>query len=416
MSDSRTGSSSRQVQSPRRRSGFTLVELLVVVAIIVILVGILIPAVGSVRKASRVASTQALIVQLQSAIEQYHMDFNAYPGPLSNDQIYQDSTSVAPPVYWRTDADASAGPPVWPANAAHRLYHISMAENLVLGLLGGLEVNPATGDIFYRASLVGQGPRGLAQTGMNSGRAHSPYMPSAADLTTSSVNNDPANPGHFKDLVGDADDSIIPEFVDRFPSPMPILYLRARVGASNYTNTGVGPPVVIGDVGNVRKGWGPSAPPVAQYDVNQYIGYTGVFSGTWPWPTLNVVALGGPELPMNGGWAIGDGKNAVYWYGPSEGASAVPRSPSALIAAGYVPHHGLSSLNWYPLGPVGNPLVQVPFTAPTYFRNPAFVAPGGAFTTQDQPRGKDTYILIGAGPDRVYGTADDITSFGLVVP
>ncbi len=31
-------------------------------------------------------------------------------------------------------------------------------------------------------------------------------------------------------------------------------------------------------------------------------------------------------------------------------------------------------------------------------------------------RSKDTYILISAGPDRVYGTADDICSFGTVAP
>ena len=31
---------------------------------------------------------------------------------------------------------------------------------------------------------------------------------------------------------------------------------------------------------------------------------------------------------------------------------------------------------------------------------------------EGQPRQKNRFILISAGPDRVYGTADDITSFG----
>jgi hypothetical protein len=33
-----------------------------------------------------------------------------------------------------------------------------------------------------------------------------------------------------------------------------------------------------------------------------------------------------------------------------------------------------------------------------------------------QARKKDEYILISAGPDRVYGTPDDITNFGQVTP
>ena len=33
-----------------------------------------------------------------------------------------------------------------------------------------------------------------------------------------------------------------------------------------------------------------------------------------------------------------------------------------------------------------------------------------------QPRQKDSYILISPGADRVYGTADDITNFGDVLP
>jgi len=37
-------------------------------------------------------------------------------------------------------------------------------------------------------------------------------------------------------------------------------------------------------------------------------------------------------------------------------------------------------------------------------------------TIPSGPRTPDSFILIGAGPDRLYGTADDITSFGSVIP
>jgi hypothetical protein len=47
-----------------------------------------------------------------------------------------------------------------------------------------------------------------------------------------------------------------------------------------------------------------------------------------------------------------------------------------------------------------------PFDAYPYFKHP---------TLLDTPRQKDGYILISAGADRIYGTRDDITSFGAVV-
>lgn len=71
----------------RSSSAFTLVELLVVIGIIVILIGILIPVVGAVRKASYGAKTQQIISQLSTAIEAYYQDNRAYPGPVPNGAI-----------------------------------------------------------------------------------------------------------------------------------------------------------------------------------------------------------------------------------------------------------------------------------------------------------------------------------------
>src|SRR4029079_12527302 len=65
--------------SPSRRRGFTLVEILVVVAIIVILMAILIPvAMGAISRA-RNASIGFEISQIKSAIEQYEKDRGDYP-------------------------------------------------------------------------------------------------------------------------------------------------------------------------------------------------------------------------------------------------------------------------------------------------------------------------------------------------
>ena len=50
--------------------------------------------------------------------------------------------------------------------------------------------------------------------------------------------------------------------------------------------------------------------------------------------------------------------------------------------------------------------------AEPYFTNPSLPKIGGL----GQPRAKDTFILISPGADRIYGSPDDITSFGSVVP
>jgi len=50
---------------------------------------------------------------------------------------------------------------------------------------------------------------------------------------------------------------------------------------------------------------------------------------------------------------------------------------------------------------------EYPYDAFPYFQNPS---------TPNTPRQKDSYILISAGADRVYGTSDDICNFGDVNP
>src|SRR5271155_3405648 len=67
--------------------GFTLVELLVVIGIIVVLLAIFFPVIEKVRYAAYTADTEQEINQLTSAINQYYTSYNAYPGPFSNDQI-----------------------------------------------------------------------------------------------------------------------------------------------------------------------------------------------------------------------------------------------------------------------------------------------------------------------------------------
>lgn len=61
------------------KKGFTLIELLVVIAIIGLLSTLAVVALGSARTKSRDAKRLADLKQIQSALELYYTDKNAYP-------------------------------------------------------------------------------------------------------------------------------------------------------------------------------------------------------------------------------------------------------------------------------------------------------------------------------------------------
>lgn len=60
--------------APDRRAAFTLVEIIVVVAIIVVLVGVLVPAVALVRRSVHQRTASQVVEMLHQAIEAYRQD------------------------------------------------------------------------------------------------------------------------------------------------------------------------------------------------------------------------------------------------------------------------------------------------------------------------------------------------------
>ncbi len=344
------------------RNGFTLLELLVVIVIIVVLIGLLFPVIHKVKLAGYNADTQSEITQLSNAISQYHTDFGAYPGPFSNDQIEGITAGITMEQYVPGGAPpytAYAGTPWNTTNATGftSSANVSGAENLVLGLLGGLRIDSTNNNPAFAPTEVGMGPMSLNLAGnfkrstaylqttggssslllwCGSGPLRSPQYQSAMTLT------------QFEDETGaTSGDSPIPEFVDRYPTPgpLPILYLRARVGASGVIST-----------------FGAVTP--FQYDLRDIYEYTNSHIGLDPrkYPTHNLTNLG----TANG--------------------TLTTQSPTTANAM-------------------------------QYFWNRT-IPPTNAALPNDtgQPRAVDAYILISAGPDGIYGTADDITSFGQVAP
>ena len=356
---------------PIRRSfvsrGFTLVELLVVVGIIAVLVSILIPVVGRIKRSAQAADTQSEIAQLSNAINNYYNDFRSYPGPLNNYQV-----SNAQGLFVCTIATNASGEGFVTTQSPAFNTHVTMAENLVLGLLGGLRFDSTNvaNPIQYDPRLVGAGPVSLNP---QTPKRHDPYM----DTVNLSWRSDMGKKtGQFKDDLGAADDSIIPEFVDKFGNPMPILYLRARAGVSSAQVTAQeddNTVITFDQSDGDRKG---------QYDLHQILPYTGADIGV------------GRTKPTYAG----------YSTNPYHGLTSVDPKAVTLKSGG-----GSGSKYYYP------------YDAYAYFRNQSLSTPsqtdatfGSGNNRHDVPQQKDAFILISAGPDRVYGTDDDITNFGSV--
>jgi type II secretion system protein G len=62
-----------------RRQGFTLVEVLIVVAIIGVLMGLVLPALMKAGNKAKITETQTIIEQIKAALQEYEHDYGDYP-------------------------------------------------------------------------------------------------------------------------------------------------------------------------------------------------------------------------------------------------------------------------------------------------------------------------------------------------
>jgi type II secretory pathway pseudopilin PulG len=390
LQDGPLGLSSLRPHRRRERGAFTLVELLIVIGIIVVLIGILLPVVSKIRRAAQAANTKNFVAELGGAIDRYQTDFRAYPGPLSNNEmdIADIGTTYTPGGYPTFGFPASApGFDITSQSASQAGQHFTMSENLVLGLLGGLHADTTiSGQLDYDPSAVGGGPYSLNTVGTP--KRYSAYLD---DKQLSWRNGSAGRTGQYQDDAASANDSLIPEFVDSFPDAMPILYMRAKVGANPTPPTpgvaGLGytapyNPVITDDfTASAKDGSGNSAPRAGQYDLSQIIAYTGAYTGTWPSLTIDSSAS-----PAGASIGVGKSQPSTPPYTNPTGAGGI--------------YHGLRTVTYSAAPSLAS---QFPYDAYPYLIGSTGTA-----------REKDAYILISAGPDRIYGTSDDICNFGIV--
>lgn len=328
----------RQPSGPR---GFTLIELLVVIGILVLLMAILVPVVSHVRLKAYDTSTQAQMQRILQACESYYHDFNAYPGPVANVNLFGGSNAVAATGLVPIPITGVSGP-----NGGK----ITSSENLVLGLLGLL--NPPTASNGGQISFVPASTNPPHDV-VNLSKLH-PGVPSyhyidyvPGELSAGILQKTDATamlPGR---------DTNVPEFIDRFPDPMPILYIRANVG-------GTGTPAVFQN--------DQSGGLMVQYNFMELSAY-------------------GCNVQTNSG-GIPAFLDISYFKNINTYATATTGTTlSDTVTTPYA--------DWNGTTPVPN---SSPTTYNGYLMNPNI---GGAV------RGKDGFILLSAGVDRTYGTTDD---------
>lgn len=324
-----------------RRRGFTLIELMVVIGIIVLLAAILLPVVSQVRQTSYNTTTAAQIQRIAQACQQYYHDFNSYPGPIANANLLGGSNPIAPATLMQNVTNNNGG------------NGITSSENLVLGLFGYLDP-PRAG---ASPAIPNYNGNTTATTTTANPPAHdvlslNPLRPakySYIDFVPSELSGGSAGPLEALTRVTITDTNV-PEFVDRFPGPLPILYIRAFVGGTAMPQA---------DKQDVNGG------AAVQYNYLELSAYG-----------CNIQTATGAKVVM---------LDNNYF-------TSLTAQPLSDAASPYT--------DWNGMNPVPG---SSPATYNGYLTNPNL----GGGAAGGTVRGKDGFILLSAGKDRIYGTTDD---------
>jgi len=346
----------------RNRPGFTLVELMTVIAIIVLLIGILIPSLSAARKHAKDASSAGFLSAISKGCELFHTELGRYP------------VSRGPNPF---EVNPSEDPGGNLAQGAHWL-----AMQLVgVDNRGFVDDNDRKNDsnkdgVIDKDDWIDwyalQPSRTYTRLGpyvdvkaSESIRTVRTYLEEHPDLggTVATANLIPAELKDFGEQAGDWGLGDLPFFVDAWGYP--VLYYRANAGA---------------DAPFTTKTPSDGKFTVGLYDQSDNALFTGGDGNDGRWPV------------MTQGWDLTGTGRFPY---PTPGSAA------------------------HPLADFGYRAKQTDWPDPGTFA--AFVCDEAIYAQTERggsgegclwPKNANTFLLISAGKDATYGTGDDITNFG----
>lgn len=102
--------------SPKKQSGFTIIELLIVIVIIAILAAITLVAYNSVQARARDSARTSAVNAIQKALEMYKLDSGTYPNACNSTSsgcnVFQLATYLVPAYINTVPNDPSASTPI----------------------------------------------------------------------------------------------------------------------------------------------------------------------------------------------------------------------------------------------------------------------------------------------------------------
>ncbi|MCG3131731.1 MAG: hypothetical protein FLDDKLPJ_02536 [Phycisphaerae bacterium] len=347
-----------------KRAAFTLVEMLVVIAIIVILIAILIPAIGAARQRAKIAGVQASFNALNAGIELLRGDTSiggSYPPSRGDDAT--DFRKIADP------QATNQGAPVETAVTGAHLLAFALVGADRLGPPGFKDINNngRWSDDMHAFEGNDRNPAGLYGLDRTTGQAKwtrygggSGYVDESARERLKTINDlitegtIPAGQLPGGSLLDTDASKRLPFFTDAWG--LPILYYRATPSAKAMCGL---------DMGGT-----PSGGIYNQEDNGLITGTEGALNTTY-----NSVGIDFGAGPL------ADDPNLAHRIGKPGYVEAVPRGNNGDL------------------------------TKSNFDNTFARFIWDKSITARNEPVRKDSYLLISAGPDLIYGTGDDIVNW-----
>ena len=143
------------MQASRTRRAFSLVEMLMVIAVLVIMMGIVVPQVSSAVLEAKEATMLSTLRELSAAIERYRMEHSGQPPDLLENRGLPQLTAKT-----NVDGDVGTGPgyiygpyvtgsmPLNPLNDTSEVFRVNSSPPASLGSRIGWAYHPDTGSIW----------------------------------------------------------------------------------------------------------------------------------------------------------------------------------------------------------------------------------------------------------------------------